>query len=60
MPRLFHVHGGQAALVAGNGLVDPNLVWKNAVLADRGDGLHPLCGSPQQWLRLEEVVVHDV
>jgi hypothetical protein len=28
-------------LVAGNGLVEPNLVWKDAVLADRGDGLHP-------------------
>ncbi len=43
MHHPFHVHGaGRFLILSRDGVVEPNLVWKDTVLVrDRGDGRHP-------------------
>jgi hypothetical protein len=40
MPHPFHVHGaGRFLILARDGVVEPNLVWKDAVLVRTGETL---------------------
>ena len=54
MPHPFHVHGaGRFLVLARNGVVEPNLVWKDTVLVRTGETVDILLDVTNQGVRLD-------
>jgi hypothetical protein len=49
MPHPFHVHGaGRFLILARDGVVEPNLVWKDTVLVWTGETVDMSSGMPRE------------
>jgi len=61
MPHPFHVHGaGRFLVLARNGLVEPNLVWKDTVLVRTGETVDILLDvtNPGRWMAHCHIAEH--
>ena len=61
MPHPFHVHGaGRFLIVARNGVVEPNLVWKDTVLVRTGETVDILLDvtNPGTWMAHCHIAEH--
>jgi FtsP/CotA-like multicopper oxidase with cupredoxin domain len=61
MPHPFHVHGaGRFLILARDGLVEPNLVWKDTVLVGTGQTVDILLDvtSPGRWMAHCHIAEH--
>jgi FtsP/CotA-like multicopper oxidase with cupredoxin domain len=61
MPHPFHVHGaGRFLIVARNGVVEPNLVWKDTVLVRTGETVDILLdvSNPGTWMAHCHIAEH--
>jgi FtsP/CotA-like multicopper oxidase with cupredoxin domain len=61
MPHPFHVHGaGRFLVVARDGVVEPNLVWKDTVLVRTGETIDILLDvtNPGRWMAHCHIAEH--
>jgi FtsP/CotA-like multicopper oxidase with cupredoxin domain len=61
MPHPFHVHGaGRFVILARNGVVEPNLVWKDTVLVRTGETVDILLDvtNPGRWMAHCHIAEH--
>src|SRR6185436_7462869 len=61
MPHPFHVHGaGRFLIMARNGAVEPNLVWKDTVLVRTGETVDILLDvtNPGRWMAHCHIAEH--
>jgi FtsP/CotA-like multicopper oxidase with cupredoxin domain len=61
MPHPFHVHGaGRLLILARDGVVEPNLVWKDTVLARTGETVDILLDvtNPGRWMAHCHIAEH--
>jgi FtsP/CotA-like multicopper oxidase with cupredoxin domain len=61
MPHPFHVHGaGRFVILSRDGVVEPNLVWKDTVLVRTGETVDILLDvtNPGQWMAHCHIAEH--
>ncbi len=61
MPHPFHVHGaGRFLILARDGVVEPNLVWKDTVLVRTGETVDILLDvtNPGRWMAHCHIAEH--
>jgi FtsP/CotA-like multicopper oxidase with cupredoxin domain len=60
MSHPFHVHGERFLVLSRNGVVNPNLVWKDTVLVDTGDTVDLLIDmtNPGLWMAHCHIAEH--
>jgi FtsP/CotA-like multicopper oxidase with cupredoxin domain len=60
MSHPFHVHGERFLVLSRNGVVNPNLVWKDTVLVDIGDTVDLLIEmtNPGLWMAHCHIAEH--
>ena len=61
MPHPFHIHGaGRFLILARDGVVEPNLVWKDTVLVHAGETVDILLDvtNPGRWMAHCHIAEH--